>query len=235
MPAFLDIQNLHVIRDRRLVLELDTLALEKGEIIALTGPNGAGKSTLLLVLAGLIRSQNGQIFRNGQAVDPFRDREYRRRIGLVMQEPLLLDMPVYDNVAIGLRFRNVPGAERRQRVGEWLERLNILHLMKRPASKLSGGEAQRVALARAFVLQPELLLLDEPFSSLDKKTRADLIRDLRNLLPETKATTLFSTHDDREVALLAQQRIELVDGKCVSSSEVFSNQASDNDQGCQDS
>ena len=92
-----------------------------------------------------------------------------------------------------------------------------------------------MALARAFVLQPELLLLDEPFNSLDKKTRADLIRDLKNLLPETKATTFFSTHDDREVALLAQQKIELMDGKCVSVSEVFSNQAPDNDQGSQDS
>ena len=133
-----------------------------------------------------------------------------------MQEPLLLDLSVFDNVAIGLRFRNIPSIETRKRVGEWLERLNILHLIKRPTSNLSGGEAQRVALARAFILQPELLLLDEPFSSLDKKARADLIRDLKGLLPEIKATTLFSTHDDQEVALLAEQRIELMEGRYLS-------------------
>ena len=216
MSPLLEINDLRVVRDRRLVLEIGHLVIEKSRVAALLGPNGAGKSTLLLVLAGLIRPQQGEIRRNGQSVNPYRSLDFRRQVGLVMQEPLLLDLSVYDNVAIGLRFRNIPSGETRKRVGEWLERLNILHLIKRPASNLSGGEAQRVALARAFILQPELLLLDEPFSSLDKKARADLIRDLKGLLPEIKATTLFSTHDDQEVALLAEQRIELMEGRYLS-------------------
>ncbi len=213
MTPLLEIRGLRVVRDRRLVLEIEHLAVEKGRVTALLGPNGAGKSTLLLVLAGLIRPRQGVICYDGQPVDPYRDRDHRRRIGLVMQEPLLLDLSVFDNIAIGLRFRNLPKAETHRRAGEWLERLNIGHLGQRPAHQLSGGEAQRVALARAFVLEPELLLLDEPFSSLDKKARLGLIRDLKTLLPGTQATTLFSTHDDREVELLAERKIELLEGK----------------------
>ncbi|HEX7542072.1 MAG TPA: ATP-binding cassette domain-containing protein, partial [Anaerolineales bacterium] len=107
-----------------------------------------------------------------------------------------------------------------RRVEAWAERLGIHHLKTRKAGTLSGGEAQRVALARAFVLQPELLLLDEPFSGLDKKIRAELLRDLKALLPTTGATTLFSTHDDREVNALADSKIELAEGKIHTESSV---------------
>ncbi len=216
MIPLVEIHGLRVLRDRRLILDIAHLVIEKSRVVALVGPNGAGKSTLLLVLAGLIRPQQGSITYNGARVDCCSDRDYRRRIGLVMQEPLLLDMSVYDNIAVGLRFRNIAKSEVVRRVDEWLERLNIGHLKKRPAHKLSGGEAQRVALARSLVLQPELFLLDEPFSSLDQKSRTELIRDLKALLPASHATTLFTSHDDREVDLLAEGKIELRDGKCCS-------------------
>lgn len=213
MIPLLEIHHLSVIRDRRVALELDQLLIEKNKIVALVGPNGAGKSTLLLVLSGLLRPQKGEIYFAGQILEPYRNRSYRRRIGLVMQDPLLLDMSVFANLAIGLRFRSVSAAETCRRVDEWLERLGIAHLRDRPACKLSGGEAQRVALARALVLQPELLLLDEPFNSLDVKAREELIHDLKALLIETQMTTLFSSHDEREVNLLAEKKIELLQGK----------------------
>jgi tungstate transport system ATP-binding protein len=204
---------LYVMRDRRLVLEIDHLIIERNSVVALVGPNGAGKSTLLLVLARLLKPKSGEILFDGRPIGQFQGRDYRRRIGLVMQEALLLDLSVAQNIALGLHFRGLPRHEVNLRVDEWLERLSITHLKNRPAAQLSGGEAQRVALARAFVLQPELLLLDEPFGALDKKTRPELIHDLKSLLPEMHTTTLFSTHDDREVNALAQSKIELANGR----------------------
>jgi tungstate transport system ATP-binding protein len=209
MTAFLEVRNLMVRRSGRIALEIDHLSLEVGKVSALVGPNGAGKSTLILVLAGLLKPAVGEILVRGKPITGLQSREYRRRIGLVMQEPLLLDMTAYDNIGIGLRFRHMAKMEISRRVAVWGERLGIEHLSKRRASTLSGGEAQRVALARAFVLQPELLLMDEPFGALDKKTRSGLIHDLKSLLPETGATTLFSTHDEREVNTLADHQFEL--------------------------
>ncbi len=213
MTTLLEVRDLQVMRDRRQVLSIDHLAVEPQQALALVGPNGAGKSTLLLVLAGLLKPSEGRIIFCGQPVEPSRDLAYRRRIGLVLQDPLLLDMSVYANVALGLRFRRLNENLVRSRVSAWLERLGIAHLSERPAYKLSGGEAQRVALARAFALQPELLLLDEPFNSVDKKAREELVGDLKTLLPLTGAAVLFSTHDEREVEQLAEARIELVEGK----------------------
>jgi len=220
MSTLVEIRNLLVRRAGLPVLEIDHLNIEKRRVLVLVGPNGAGKTTLLLVLARLLKPERGDILLNGQPATGLRDRDYRRRIGLVMQDPLLLDMSVYDNIAIGLRFRHVPGPESAHRVEAWAERLGIQHLKTRKAATLSGGEAQRVALARAFVLQPELLLLDEPFGALDEKTRTELLRDLKALLPTTGATTLFSTHDDREVNALADSKIELADGKIHTESSV---------------
>jgi tungstate transport system ATP-binding protein len=210
--TLIEIQDLFVRRSGQLVLQINHLKIEKGKVIALVGPNGAGKTTLLLVLARLLKPERGKILFAGQELKQIKPLDYRRRIGFVLQDALMLDLPVAQNVAIGLRFRSLPGHEIASRVDEWLERLNITHLKNRSASKLSGGEAQRVALARAFVLQPELLLLDEPFSALDKKTRPELICDLKTILPAMHTTTLFSTHEDREVSALADDKIELAEG-----------------------
>jgi tungstate transport system ATP-binding protein len=207
----IEIRNLQVRRNKRLVLEIDALDIEKSAVLAVIGPNGAGKTSLLLALARLLKPEHGGIHFNGYSADS--DLAYRRRIGLVMQDPLLLNTSVFENVATGLRFRGLPGAEITPRVSQWLERLGIPHLAKRPASQISGGEAQRVSLARAFVLEPELLLLDEPFSSLDPETRAILRRDLRATLQETRVTTIFVTHDLDDARALANQVATLKDGK----------------------
>ena len=130
-----------------------------------------------------------------------------------MQDPLLFDMSVFENVSLGLRFRGVAAQEIQQSVPVWLERLGVAHLAKRRAGELSGGEAQRVSLARALILRPEMLLLDEPFSSLDPPTRKSLIDDLSKLLQETAVTTIFVTHDLAEVGHFAHRMAVIMDNR----------------------
>jgi tungstate transport system ATP-binding protein len=203
MRSLVDIRDLLVLRGDHPVLQLDHLDISKGEVLAVVGPNGAGKSTLLLTLARLLKPERGEILFDGQPASAGSDTVYRRRISLVMQDPLLFDTSVYENVASGLKFRGVSRSEIQQKVPLWLERLGVAHLSKRRAGQLSGGEAQRVSLARALVLEPELLLLDEPFSALDPPTRSRILDDLKNLLAEVQTTTVFVTHDLPEARLLA--------------------------------
>jgi len=199
-------------RSDQTVLQVDALDIHDGEVLAVIGPNGAGKSTLLLVLARLLYPHAGQVIFCGSPVEEENELTYRRRIALVLQEPLLMHQSVFDNVASGLRFRGLPRTEVRQRVEEWLKRLDIYQLRNRPAQRLSGGEAQRASLARAFVLQPELLLLDEPFSALDAPTRTRLLQDLHSLLSQTNITTVFITHDLDEALLLGDRVAVLLGG-----------------------
>ena len=208
----IEIQDLLVLRDGRPVLAIDHLRIERGDVLAVLGPNGAGKTTLLLVLARLLKPERGSVHFRSQAGPIENDLDYRRRLSVVLQEPLLLDRSVFDNVAAGLRFRHLPEGEVRERTAAWLEKLGIAHLRGRPGLSLSGGEAQRVALARAFVLEPELLLLDEPFASLDAVARQALADELRRLLAETRTTTVFITHDPVEVQQLATRTVWLEDG-----------------------
>jgi len=213
MSTLMDIRDLIVFRAGRPVLEIKRLSIEKGRVMAVAGPNGSGKTTLLLVLARILKPAGGKIQFDGQALENIPDLKYRRLIGLVMQDSLLLNCSVFDNVATGLRFRHIPKSEVTRRVGDWLERLGISHLRQRPASQLSGGEARRVALARAFALQPDLLLLDEPFSALDRSSRHKLQEDLKNILAGANTTTIFSTHSETDVQKLADRKIELDGGK----------------------
>ena len=203
MSALVQIRDLVVRRSGKVALVVNSLDIERNSILAVVGPNGAGKSTLLLTLARLIRFEQGQVLFNGHPVSAESDTVYRRRLALVMQDPLLFDTSVYENVALGLRFRGVHRDEIESGVRQWLARLGIAHLSERRANQLSGGEAQRVSLARALVLNPQLLLLDEPFAALDPPTRSKLLDDLYTFLPETGATTVFVTHNLIEAERLA--------------------------------
>lgn len=224
----LTIRNLVIRRGGRLVLEVNDLSVHQHEVLAIVGPNGAGKSTLLLVLARLLHPGQGEILFNGKSAHRESDLAYRRRLALVLQDPLLFDTSVHDNVATGLRFRGLPASEIQPRVTEWLEHLGISHLDGRRANELSGGEGQRVSLARALVLNPELLLLDEPFGALDPPTRSRLLEDLGQILPAAKTTTILITHDLKEAARLSSRVAVMLNGQIVqigAPQEVFSNPA----------
>ncbi len=200
----LRVRGLVVRRGGAPVLDVEALDVARGALVVLVGPNGAGKSTLLLALAGLLPIVRGEIALEGMRVGTeLGVAELRRRIGMVFQEPLLLGRSVHENVALGLRLRGVPRLERRTRVDEWLARLGIAHLAKRSATKLSGGEAQRVSLARALAIEPDLLLLDEPFAALDGPARGQLRQEFRSLQRDLGRTVVLVTHELGEACALA--------------------------------
>ena len=198
-----------------LVLDIPALELEDGQILAVIGPNGSGKSTLLRVLGLLEAPAAGAVRVRGAAVPAGRRLEARRRMATVFQEALLADTTVQENVALGLRFRGVPAAVRRPRVARWLDHFGIRELADRPARTLSGGEAQRVALARALVLEPEVLLLDEPFSALDPPSRDTLLADLGRILRRERVSTVLVTHERTEARALADRVAVLFRGRIV--------------------
>jgi ABC-type proline/glycine betaine transport system ATPase subunit len=208
----IQIRDLSINRNGRSVLQVDSLDIQRGETLTVVGPNGAGKSTLLLALARLLKPSRGDIFYDGKSLKQLNELEYRRKISFVFQSPLLMDMTVEQNVALGLKFRGSSREETQARVGEWMRQLGVDALAKRRAGQLSGGEAQRVSLARAFALEPELLLLDEPFSALDPPTRSRLIQDLYNLLDGTYRTAVFVTHNLNEAAKLSHRIAVIIDG-----------------------
>ena len=202
-PVF-ETRDLKVIRGGSLILNVPSLVVSAGEILVLIGPNGAGKSTLLQTLSAVAKPSSGEIFFRGQKIGvdiPLL--QYRRRLAMVLQEPLLFDTTVYNNVASGLKIRGMKRGEIEPIVAEALERFGIAHLRDRSARTLSGGEARRASIARAFATNPEVLLMDEPFSALDPVMRETLIEDLEQVLRETKITTIFVTHDRVEALRLA--------------------------------
>ena len=213
MSALVEISDLVVRRGGRNVLEVPSLDLRKSEILALVGPNGAGKTTLMLVIAQLLKPESGTILFDGRPLSQWNALEYRRRISFVFQAPLLLDMTVADNVGLGLKFRGMRKDKIRGPVAYWLEKLGIDSLARRRASELSGGEAQRVSLARAFVLDPELLLLDEPFSALDPPARAKLLGDLTAILTADHRTAIIVTHNLKDAAKLGDRVAVIVGGR----------------------
>ncbi len=206
MNTILEVRDLLVQVRTSVLVEVPHLWLERGEILAVMGPNGSGKSTLLQVLGFLHKPTAGTVFFSGRPVDSRRRGLLaRRQIAVVFQEPLLCRGSVFANVAMGLRFRKLPKATVTAEVNQWLSRLGILHLADRPAGTLSGGEAQRASLARALVLKPTVLLLDEPFSSLDPQIKEALIGDLYEILRREKLSTIFVTHDHSEALRLGDR------------------------------
>jgi sulfate transport system ATP-binding protein len=194
----------HALRDVSLVVP-------DGSLTALLGPSGGGKTTLLRVIAGLEVADAGRVRMGDRDVTgvPVRD----RGIGFVFQHyAAFKHMSVADNVAFGLTIRKRPKAEVRRRVAELLDLVGLSHLAQRRPHQLSGGQRQRMALARALAVEPEVLLLDEPFGALDARVREELRSWLRRLHEEVHVTTLFVTHDQAEAMEIAEQIVVVNDG-----------------------
>ncbi len=214
LASVVELNDVRVTYGRATVLDVPALAVDEGEILAVIGPNGSGKSTLLRVAGLLERPTRGVVRFRGRPADAGHSLAERRRMATVFQHPLLADMTVAQNVALGLRFRGAAD-EGGARVGRWLERLGIAALGDQRARTLSGGQAQRVALARALVLEPEVLLLDEPFAGLDAPSRAELLPDLGVILRHDRVTTLLVTHDRGEAQALGDRVAVLMGGQIV--------------------
>jgi molybdate transport system ATP-binding protein len=194
----------------RLSAELEA---DAGEVVAVIGPNGAGKTTLLTALAGLVEmSGSVEVAGRSWTDPPVEVRE--RRVGWVVQgQALFPHLSARENVAFGLRARGVRRAEAAERAQAWLDRLGVGALAGRRPGALSGGQAQRVTIARALVTEPDLLLLDEPFSGLDVGVAATLRIELSNHLADFTGVTLMVTHDALDALTLAQRVVVLDDGR----------------------
>ncbi len=188
------------------------LALTTGELVSLLGPSGCGKTTALRIAAGFERADSGTITVAGKDITNLAP--HKRNMGMVFQGySLFPNLTVEGNVEYGLRTRKVPTEERRRRVGEMLELVQLSTMAKRYAHQLSGGQQQRVALARALAIKPEVLLLDEPLSALDAKVRATLRDEIRRIQTELGITTLFVTHDQEEALAISDRVGVMSDGK----------------------
>jgi tungstate transport system ATP-binding protein len=198
----------------RVVLDIPSFELYEGNVLGIMGPNGAGKSTLLKLLAFLDNPMEGGVLYRGEKwTAKSIPLPLRRNFSVALQQSLLLQGTVFDNVAIGLKWRKEPKMMVKQKVTEMLELFEISHLALKNAQQLSGGEAQRVNLARSLVIQPEVLFLDEPFSALDFPTKMKLIDDFQKIIHLTKTTTVLISHDLLEIQSLSNRLLFLLEGK----------------------
>ncbi len=209
----LQLNDVKVVANKQVLLDVPSFSIQQGDLLGVIGPNGAGKSTLLKVLSFLQSPNEGRVVYKGEEKHANNlSLDIRRRFAVAMQQPLLFDMNVQQNVALGLKLRKENKKMINEKVGYWLNKFQIDHLAKKNALSLSGGEAQRVNLARALILEPEVLFLDEPFSALDFPTKAQLIQDLKEILNDTSTTTFFVSHDLLEIKHLTKSLAVIMNG-----------------------
>jgi spermidine/putrescine ABC transporter ATP-binding subunit len=196
--------------DKTVALDGVSLSIRRGEFMTLLGPSGCGKTTLLNLAAGFFSPDGGEILIDGERVNDLPT--YQRGIGMMFQNYALFPhMSVAANVAYGLKVRHVPKGENKRRVADALALVKLTGLEDRKPRQLSGGQQQRVALARALVINPTVLLLDEPFSALDKNLRTSMQVELRDIQRKLGVTTIFVTHDQSE-ALSLSDRLAVMSG-----------------------
>jgi putative spermidine/putrescine transport system ATP-binding protein/putrescine transport system ATP-binding protein len=214
------VQNLTKRFGRVTAVEDVSFEVPEGTTIAILGPSGCGKTTILKVIAGFEEPDEGHILISG--TDMRGKRPYERNVGLVFQDYALFPhMTVQGNVAYGLRKRGFESKEIPGRVKEMLKLVNLSEFENRWPMKLSGGQQQRVALARALVVEPAIMLLDEPMSALDAKLRQELRIALKELLRTLKSTTILVTHDQYEAMSLADQVIVMSEGRIMQAGTPF--------------
>jgi len=194
-----------------------SLSVAEGEFLAILGPSGCGKTTSLRMIAGFERPTIGRVFIHGRDVTNVP--AHRRNIGMVFQNYALFPhLNVFENIAFGLRERSVPNQEISERVEHALDLVRLPGFEQRRPSQLSGGEQQRIALARALIVEPTVMLMDEPLGALDRKLRQEMQLELKELVRRLNLTSIFVTHDQDEalamadrVAVMSQGRLEQVD------------------------
>ena len=211
-PAAVDIDNLVKRFDAQLAVDRVSLSVAPGEIVCLLGPSGCGKTTTLNLVAGFLRPDSGHVRLAGRLVDDLPP--HRRQIGMVFQSYALFPhLSVLDNAAFGLRVRGVPRRQARAQALETLALVQLAEYAQRMPQQLSGGQQQRVSIARALAYQPELLLLDEPFSSLDARLRISLRDELKQIQRRLGLSALFVTHDQEEALQLADRVVVMQAGR----------------------
>ncbi|WP_411196934.1 ABC transporter ATP-binding protein [Rhizobium sp.] len=204
------------------------LTIGKGELVALLGPSGCGKTTTMRAIAGLLTPTSGRISLDG--ADITRISANKRAVGLVFQSYALFPhLTVYENVAFGLRLKGISGADLNARVGSGLKSVGLSAFAGRKPAELSGGQQQRVALARSMVMEPKVLLLDEPLSNLDARLRLEMRAELQRVQKETGVTMIFVTHDQTEALALADRIVVMLNGgieQIGTPEEIYNNPAS---------
>ena len=226
--AFMSLKDIDVSYDKKKqILKGLSLDVEKGELVSLLGPSGCGKSTTLRVVAGFIDPQGGSFLLDGE--DMTKVPVHKRNFGLVFQSYALFPhLSVYDNVAFGLRTRKMDKELIDKKVKDILEVCGLSDLANRFPRQMSGGQRQRVALARSLVIEPKLLLLDEPLSNLDAKLRTQMRIELAKLHREMETTIIYVTHDQTEAMTLGTKIVVMKDGfvqQVAPPAEIYNNPA----------
>jgi len=186
--------------------------IEEGSLVTLLGPSGCGKTTLLRMVAGLEDPTEGDIFIKGKCINdtPI----HQRNLGMIFQNYALFPhKTIYDNVAFGLKYRDVSKEDIKEKVIRALEMVRLPGVENRMPSQLSGGQQQRIAMARAIVIEPDVLLMDEPLSALDENLREEMRREVDNLQAMLGVTTIFVTHDQREALSMSDKILVMKDGR----------------------
>ncbi|MEH7113361.1 ABC transporter ATP-binding protein [Neobacillus niacini] len=195
-----------------IVLQNIDLDIKQGELLTLLGPSGCGKTTTLNAIAGFLDPDEGELFIKGKKMNGVPP--YKRDLGMVFQTySLFPHMTVYENLVFGLKVRKLKKEETDSKIKRALELVKLTGLEKRYPRELSGGQRQRVAIARALVVEPELLLLDEPLSNLDAKLRHELRAEIKRLQKEVGVTTIFVTHDQEEALSMSDRVVVMNQGK----------------------
>jgi putative spermidine/putrescine transport system ATP-binding protein len=208
----LEINGVSKVFGTTVAVDTFSLTVADGELVCLLGPSGSGKSTLLRMIGGFERASSGQILIDGEEVSHLPPE--KRPTGMVFQSHALwTHMNVFKNLAFGLKLRKIPAAEINDRVEAVLDLVGLKGYGTRMTNQLSGGQQQRVALARSLVLEPKILLLDEPFASLDQHLRERLREEVRDIQQRLKITTLFVTHGQDEALALADRIVVMRDGR----------------------
>lgn len=189
--------------------------LKKSNITAIVGPNGSGKTSLLNILSFLSYPNEGMLIYDGITLDKGNNGQFKKRVGYVQQNPYLLRGTVFKNIELGLKLKHVDKDTRVEKVLEVMQLLGVSKLSERSAGSLSGGEAQKVAIGQVLALEPEVLILDEPFSHLDKKSIDELEQLILTLKNKFKKTIVFTTHDQVQAQCLADDVYSVIKGKVV--------------------